>query len=119
MKRSNCLMYLSLFLLTCCFVILPALGIYAQEKGRDEMSLYGGKSGPVPFEHHLHQTVIGDCQACHKDFPQEQGALEKAKADGMLKKKQVMNKTCIKCHRAKKKAGEKTGPTNCKTCHQK
>jgi len=28
-----------------------------------------------------------------------------------MKKKAVMNKICIKCHKAKKKEGLKTGPT--------
>lgn len=94
-----------------------SLGV-AQDTGRDMITLEGGKSGPVPFKHHLHQDVVKDCQVCHKDFPQEQGALEAAKLAGTLKKKQVMNKTCISCHREKKKAGEKTGPVSCKTCHQ-
>jgi hypothetical protein len=30
-----------------------------------------------------------------------------------------MKKLCIKCHRKKKKAGEKGGPVTCKTCHIK
>ncbi|MCG8615770.1 MAG: cytochrome c family protein [Desulfobacterales bacterium] len=98
-------------------LLLPVLGTAGE--GRETMSLYGGKSGPVAFNHHLHQTVVEDCSVCHKDFPQEEGALEATKKSGALKKKQVMNKTCVKCHRAKKKAGEKTGPVSCKKCHKK
>ena len=30
-----------------------------------------------------------------------------------------MNKICIKCHKLKKKAGEKAGPTKCSQCHVK
>ena len=87
--------------------------------GREKMVLYGGKSGPVDFNHHRHQAVTVDCQVCHKDFSRETGAMKAAQKTGKLKKKQVMNKTCVKCHRTKKKAGEKTGPVSCKACHQK
>ncbi|HCY85825.1 MAG TPA: cytochrome C [Desulfobacteraceae bacterium] len=98
-------------------LLLPVLGTAGE--GRAKMSLYGGKSGEVDFNHHLHQAVVEDCSVCHKDFPQEKGALEATKKIGQLKKKQVMNDTCLKCHRAKKKAGEKTGPVSCKQCHKK
>lgn len=101
------------------FLIFAAPGISSENKGRKEMTLYGGKSGTVDFNHHLHQTLINDCQVCHKDFPQEKGALEAAQKTGSLKKKQVMNDTCLNCHREKKKAGEKTGPVSCKACHKK
>ena len=97
----------------------PVPGFTGQDKGRADVSLFGGKSGPVAFPHRLHQTVIKDCQSCHKDFAQKEGALEAAKKAAVLKKKQVMNKTCLKCHRALKKAGEKSGPTSCKKCHTK
>jgi hypothetical protein len=30
-----------------------------------------------------------------------------------------MNKLCKKCHREKKRTGEKSGPTTCKKCHIK
>ena len=100
-------------------LFLSVPGFSGQDTGRETMTLFGGKSGPVDFNHHLHQAVVNDCQVCHKDFAQVQGALEAAKKAGDLKKKQVMNKTCVKCHRTKKKAGEKTGPVSCKACHQK
>jgi len=97
----------------------PALSFAGQTQGRKEISLYGGKSGPILFPHHLHQAVVKDCQICHVDFAQKEGALEAAKKSGALKQKQVMNDTCLKCHRDLKKAGEKSGPTNCKHCHKK
>ncbi len=97
--------------------LAPGLGLCS--KGKKEMNLDGGKTGAVAFDHHLHQAVVGDCMVCHKSFPQKEGALNDAKATGKLKRKQVMNKTCIKCHRAKKKAGEKHGPVSCKSCHKK
>jgi len=106
-----------------CILILTALlftpGLGLCSKGKANMTLNGGKKGVVPFNHHLHQTVVGDCMVCHKDFSQKEGALNDAKATGKLKKKQIMNKTCLKCHRAKKKAGEKHGPVSCKACHKK
>jgi hypothetical protein len=90
-----------------------------QFQGKEEISVFGGKSGNILFPHHLHQKVVEDCQVCHVNFAQKEGALDAAKASKDLKKKQVMNKTCLKCHRALKKAGEKAGPTSCKKCHIK
>ena len=100
-------------------LVLPTFVFAGQAQGRKEISLYGGKSGNVLFPHHTHQTIVQDCQVCHVDFAQKEGALDLAKKSGDLKKKQVMNKTCLKCHRALKKAGEKSGPTSCKKCHTK
>lgn len=89
-------------------------------KGRETMMLEGGKQGQVPFGHHRHQAVLGDCNLCHATFPQEAGSIERLKAEGRLKaKSDVMNKLCIKCHRAKKTAGEAAGPVTCTTCHQR
>ncbi len=90
-----------------------------QNKGAAEIDLYGGKSGNVPFPHLRHQNVLEDCNICHTLFPQEAGAIQKLKNAGELKKKQVMNKQCTKCHRQLRKKGEKTGPITCKTCHVK
>lgn len=97
--------------------LIPVSGIMAQDTGRPELTLNGGSKGPVPFKHQLHQTVVKDCAVCHKDFEKKPGALDEAKQAGALKAKQVMNKTCIACHREKKKAGEKSGPTSCNACH--
>lgn len=117
MTRSK-ITFMSLALLALASLLVTQLSM-AENKGRAEISLDGGKSGPVDFNHHLHQAVVKDCQVCHADFAQEEGALDAAKAAGTLKAKQVMNKTCLTCHRAKKKAGEKSGPVSCKDCHQK
>jgi cytochrome c5 len=108
-----------LFIIAVATLVLAAPAIASKNQGRDQMVLDGGRTGPVPFKHHLHQDVVQDCQACHKDFKQEKGALDAAKAAGTLKKKQVMNKTCIACHRAKKKAGQTYGPVSCRACHKK
>jgi hypothetical protein len=88
-------------------------------KGRSRSTLYGGKSGDVPFPHWAHQAVLADCKICHELFPQEAGAIEKLKASGELQRKQIMNKHCTKCHKKMKQEGQKTGPTTCKSCHIK
>ncbi|WP_320043793.1 cytochrome c3 family protein [uncultured Desulfobacter sp.] len=112
--------------LTTCFAacglivglsLIPVSGIMAQNVGRPEMTLNGGSKGPVLFKHQLHQTVVNDCAVCHKDFEKKPGALDAAKKIGVLRAKQVMNKTCIACHRATKAAGERSGPTSCNACH--
>ncbi len=110
-------------LLICCIItglfFGPAILFADQNQGRKEISLYGGKSGTILFPHHTHQKSVTDCQVCHLSFAQKEGALEAAKKSEALKKKYVMNKICLKCHRALKKAGEKSGPTSCKKCHTK
>lgn len=90
-----------------------------QNKGPAEIKLAGGTKGKVPFPHHRHQEVLGDCNLCHAVFEQKVGIIEELKAQGKLKKKYVMNKLCTKCHREKKKAGLKSGPTSCNRCHIK
>ena len=108
-------------LAACSFVaglsLVPVSGIMAQDNGRPELTLNGGSKGPVLFKHQLHQTIVEVCAVCHKDFEKKPGALDAAKEAGVLKAKQVMNKTCIACHREKKNAGEKFGPTSCSACH--
>jgi hypothetical protein len=96
-----------------------ALCMTEQDKGAKDISLAGGKRGNVPFPHHLHQEKLVDCQICHVVFEQKSGSIEALKSQGKLKKKHVMNKLCTKCHKETKKAGEKSGPTTCKSCHIK
>lgn len=90
-----------------------------ENKGAADMVLNGGKRGVVSFPHLRHQTKLADCQVCHDLFPQEKGSIDKLKAAGSLKSKQVMNSRCIKCHRTEKRAGRAAGPTACTQCHQK
>jgi len=100
--------------------LLGAAGVMAIEnKGAAQITLDGGSRGVVLFPHHRHQNALNDCKICHTLFPQEQGGIARLKQDGKLVKKQVMNKHCIKCHKAKKKDGIKTGPTTCSKCHIK
>jgi len=97
-------------------VIMAAAAVSA-ENGAENMQLDGGKRGKVPFPHRTHQEVLGDCNECHNLFPQEAGAIERLKKAGELKKKQVMNKNCVKCHKTMKKSSRKAGPVTCSTCH--
>jgi len=96
-----------------------AIASAVQNQGAKDIKLDGGNRGVVPFPHHLHQSAIGDCNACHRIFPKTAGIIKDLKMQGKLKKKQVMNKSCIKCHREKKKAGVKAGPIKCSECHVK
>jgi hypothetical protein len=103
--------------------ILVAMGACAavalETKGAESITLDGGSRGVVSFPHYRHQSALGDCNACHSLFPQEQGVIMRLKQEGKLAGKQVMNKHCIKCHRAEKKAGKKAGPVSCSQCHNK
>ena len=100
-------------------MLAMAASLYAaaMEKGAADIELHGGNYGNIQFPHQMHQQRLGDCQICHAVFPMEAGAIDKLKADGTLKAKQVMNKHCIKCHRAEMKAGNPHGPLTCRSCH--
>ena len=106
-------------LLTGIAILLSGMALAVENKGAATMELEGGKRGKVPFPHHQHQNKLVDCKICHDAFPQEKGVIEKLKKAGKLKPKYVMNKQCTKCHKEKRRAGEKTGPITCKQCHIK
>ena len=99
-------------------ILAPLLLFSAQNSGFKEMLLSGGKKEDIPFPHHIHQVVLKDCTKCHNLFPQTPGSIEKLKTNKELEPKQVM-KQCRDCHKAKREAGEKTGPIGCKACHSK
>jgi len=52
--------------------LAAAGGTFAAEggQGAEAVVLDGGRRGPVPFGHHRHQAVLGDCNLCHAVFPQ-------------------------------------------------
>jgi len=104
----------SVSLLIALFV---ATALAVVNKGAETIILDGGSRGQVHFPHHRHQTRLEDCQICHEIFPQEKGSIERFKAEGKLAKKQVMNKLCIKCHKAEAAAGNPSGPRTCTQCH--
>ncbi len=109
------------FMLAVIALILTAgLCIAAVEnKGPAQITLKGGKRGLVNFPHHRHQNKLEDCNICHSFFPQEADAISRLKKEGKLVPKQIMNKLCIKCHKAEKQAGHSHGPTTCSKCHHK
>ena len=100
-------------------IFAGAIAVAVQNQGAKYIKIDGGKKGVVDFPHHLHQNVLGDCNACHDIFPKTAGIIKALKKQKKLKKKQVMNKKCVKCHKEKKKAGKKAGPTKCSQCHVK
>lgn len=107
------------FIVITTVLLMIAIAFAEQNKGAEKINLDGGSRGTVEFPHHLHQAAIEDCNACHLVFPKNKGSIKSLKEKKELKKKQVMTKTCLKCHRTMKKAGEKTGPTRCSACHIK
>ncbi|MBI5062340.1 MAG: cytochrome c3 family protein [Desulfatitalea sp.] len=115
MRRCMAVMVLS------TVALLFAWGATAQTgKGAEQIKLAGGTQGQVPFPHHRHQKALGDdCQACHALFAQEPGSIAKAKTEGKLLPKQIMNTHCIHCHRDRKQAGQTSGPISCAKCHVK
>ena len=90
-----------------------------QNKGAAQITIEAGERGGVQFPHHLHQDKLGDCKICHTYFPQEPRAIEQLKKEGKLVPKQIMNKLCVKCHKAERRAGNKAGPVTCSKCHHK
>lgn len=97
------------------------LSAFAQtpNPGAPEIVLEGGTLGNVHFPHQRHQAKLVDCTICHSAYPQKAHAIEDLKAEGKLAKKQIMNDQCTKCHKERKQAGEKAGPTSCTQCHIK
>jgi hypothetical protein len=101
-------------------LLTGVLSVLAQEnKGAEQIILDGGDRGVVQFPHHRHQNKLGDCKICHDLFPREQGGISRLKKEGQLISKQVMNKHCIKCHKAEQQAGHPAGPVTCSKCHEK
>ncbi len=96
-----------------------SFSVAEQNKGPATIELDGGRKGKIDFPHRRHQNRLGDCQRCHSLFPKQIGVIKQLKEQGELGKKDVMNKLCLKCHKAEKRAGRKAGPTNCSKCHVK
>ncbi len=100
-------------------VLLSAGKVLAEEnKGAASIVLNGGSLGSITFPHGLHQGVLVNCKPCHELFAKEPKIIDKMKAEGKLKKQQVMN-MCKKCHKDLAAKGEKAGPTACTDCHKK
>jgi len=99
--------------------VLAAAAVQAVSQGPEQITIFGGSRGKVPFPHAQHQARLKDCTICHSLFPQEADAMKKMKEQGALKPKKVMNLQCIRCHKADRKAGQPHGPVTCNTCHIK
>jgi len=104
-------------LLCLACLLLGGVWTTAEEFGAEQMHLYGGDRGAVPFPHRRHQERLTDCNICHAVFPRQKDSIKTMQAAGALSPKVVMNKQCIKCHRAEKRAGNPSGPTTCSKCH--
>jgi cytochrome c-type protein NrfB len=98
--------------------LVPFKNPTGQDKGAATMMLQGGSPGDVAFNHHLHQSALGDCNLCHNLFPRVSGSIEKMKVEGKLKKREVMGQ-CQGCHKQKVASGSKTFPVKCGECHKK
>lgn len=92
--------------------------IQHEDVGPDKFVLEGGVPGGVPFPHRAHQSALEqNCEICHELFPQKRGSIQELVEAEKLRKKEVMNLHCIKCHRDYKREGKPSGPTSCRRCH--
>lgn len=111
--------YLIVTIVSALLFIPPASAVQAASSGPQQIDIFGGKRGKVPFPHAKHQENLKDCNICHSVFPQQTDAIQKLKAEGAIKPKKVMNLQCIKCHKQDKRDGKPHGPVTCATCHIK
>ena len=111
---------LPLLLIVAILLGAGFIGITAavENKGAKVILINGGKARDVHFPHLRHQTALKDCDICHALFPKKVGSIAALKAQGKLKKKQVMKDHCIDCHKKMKAEGHKTGPRSCARCHR-
>lgn len=96
-----------------------ALIIASENRGGEVLTVDGASKGAITFPHKEHQDTLKDCKICHDTFPQELGVIKKMKGNKELKRKQVMNDVCLKCHKEYKASGKNHGPINCNGCHGK
>jgi len=116
--KWNLMKKIVMMLLLTGMLTAGSVGRAIQVQGKKEMVLDGGRLGKVPFPHHTHQTVLDDCNRCHRLFPQTSGAIQQLISQKSLLARQVMNQ-CRNCHKEKVKSGEKAGPVKCTECHIK
>lgn len=102
------------------FIVMPSLAGAQQnpERGAGVIKLNsGGAMAEVTFPHHVHQNAVNNCNACHSVFPMTPSIIKEKISLQEFRKQQVMNGTCLECHKAMMKAGETTGPVVCNQCH--
>jgi transcription initiation factor IIF auxiliary subunit len=99
-------------------VISLVVCVNAQDKGSETVIFEKGRMSAVTFDHHMHQDKLdNECNACHDLFPMKKGIIKEMITEEKLKKQQVMNSKCVKCHKDITKQGLKAGPTKCTECH--
>ena len=90
----------------------------AQNTGSSVVIFEKGKMPQVAFPHHLHQQKLNnECNLCHDLFPMQAGVIKEMILQEKLKKQQVMNSKCLKCHKDRLQAGLAAGPVKCTECH--
>jgi len=107
-------------LLITSIFMLTVVGACAdsEDKGAETITFEKGRMPAVVFPHRLHQEKLdNNCNACHDLFPKQKGIIKQMISQGKLKKQQVMNSKCIKCHNERKNEGLAAGPTKCTQCH--
>lgn len=115
MKHIN--LYKKFIFAAIIMIVSCAAAVAMQNTGKERILIDGGAKGNIDFPHRIHQDAVSDCTVCHSVFPQKEGSIKELKVQQKLEKKQVMNGTCLNCHRAMKKEGRQTGPTSCNQCH--
>ncbi len=106
------------FLIMLIFVIGLAVCVNAQDMGSETVLFEKGRMPQVTFDHHMHQHKLNNnCSSCHDLFPMQTGIIKEMITEEKLKKQQVMNLKCVKCHKDRKKEGLAAGPTKCTACH--
>ncbi len=109
------------FIVLMIFLFISIVVSAEDEKtsaGAAVIHLEKGRMPQVTFPHHMHQKALNNnCKACHDMFPKQSGIIKEMILQEKLRKKQVMNSKCLKCHKDRKKAGLTAGPTTCTACH--
>jgi len=109
---------ITVFIVSSFLVIGLAVYVNAMEKGAETVIFEKGRMPAVTFDHHMHQDKLdNECNACHDLFPMKAGIIKEMITEEKLKKQQVMNSKCVKCHKDRKKQGLEAGPTKCTACH--
>jgi hypothetical protein len=100
------------------FVMILVGWAVAQNSGSEVVVFEKGKMPQVVFPHHRHQQKLNnECNACHDLFPMQTGVIKEMILQEKLKKQQVMNSKCVKCHKDRVQAGLAAGPVKCTECH--
>jgi cytochrome c553 len=117
MNLKTIVLISTIILLIVIYFVHNSTGSADMNAGAEKIIIQGGTRGNIAFNHRSHQNNLGDCDICHSYFPQETGSISNLKNTGQLKKKQLMKKLCIKCHKTERMADNPYGPTTYSKCH--